>query len=576
MKDDSLKRADFDRIKKRVKEIVADQEKVKKMFGELADMYWISETDSGPGNSSGRVRYSSDSIGLDDIRLTATTSSRDRVKGLHTMLKTSEPKFEVICDNQTYADHIEAALSKWWKESNRGKRAKIESELALSGILFSDENMSVVFVDDELEVATNTIQKNRLEKKRKKTPVLFKADSALVTYPVWDEEWLSEYLTIREVKGSYLKDKFGDDPIVAGMKDDTNYHLKDYIDLEYTCTWVEEKADSYLRGGKHEMSELNRFSVIADGTDLFHEEERKRNPFLYGMWKSGLHRREDETLTSLFTSTFARGSGPLIVVDSSDSQYESTKINVSYQGLTRVMEIPGKAQLVDDKAFDGGLLSLVGMLKNWGESTTIPAQTLGENIAPGMTYSGYAMASQNGRIPLIPIQEATEKLIQDAVTYALFEFRDRGVEWEGLQPNEILDDVEIKVTLEVDLPMDELRTAQTLAQLRNAGVPLSNEFMHTMLQISDSSKMVFDVMSEQATQAAFKLDIQNLVAQMMAIFQGPAPQGGEGGAGGEMTRPPQTPPQNLSYPRGGGPEMAQAGGEIAPATEPIDMTKGGM
>jgi len=304
------------------------------------------------------------------------------------------------------------------------------------------------------------------------------------------------------------------------------------------------------------LNDIPVFSSITDGTDLFFEEERKRQPFLYGFWKSGLHKREDELYTSLFTSIFARGTGGLLVVNKDAPGYEPSNIKINYAGLVRYIEAPEGSHYVDDKAFDANLLQLSNMLQTIGERTTIPSQTLGENIEPGTPYSGYAMASQNGRVPIIPIQEATEKVIHDACVYALRYFKESTMEWEGLKPSEILDDFELTVNLEVDLPQDKVRTAQFLSQLKTAGVPLSNEWIHNELQIKDSEQMTFDVMTEVAAQEAFKQDLPQLIPQLMAMFQPPA-----------QPEQPASPPG--AYPQGQGAEMAQAGGEIAPATEPL-------
>lgn len=560
-----LSQEEFQRIKTRAQEIINKQHKVKSMYEDLADMYWISETDESGNltNSSRTIRYNQSAFDDNDIRLTATTSSRDRVVGLHRMLRTSKPRFSVECKNKTYADRIEEALDDWWDASNEYKRATLESELALSGILFSDENLSVVAVDDLLAGDNvKPVRKHRLEELRRKTPIRFDVDSPLVAYPVMGDLGKGEHLTKKEITGRQLKSEWG----VVDAKDDQTYYLYDYWDLEFVCTWFDQdgtgnsKGMDYLRGGEHGLFDIPIFTTTTDGTDLFFEEERKRQPFLYAVWKSGLHKREDEMLTALFTSMFARGMGPLVVLDKSAPGYDVTEIETFYQGLTRIMAAPGKPQMVDDKAFDANLLQLANLTQTLGERATIASQTLGENIEPGVPYSGFALASQNGRIPLIPIQEATEKVIHDACMYALRYFKETGMEWEGLKGSEILDDFELTVSLEVDLPQDKVRTAQFLSQLKQAGVPLSNEWIHNELQIKDSNQMTHDVMAEMAEQAAYQQNMPQLIQALSGMFQQMQQQGG----------PPQPGPQEGAYPQApGGPEMVQAGGEVAPATEPM-------
>jgi hypothetical protein len=221
------------------------------------------------------------------------------------------------------------------------------------------------------------------------------------------------------------------------------------------------------------------------------------------------------------------------------------------------------------------------MLQQVGERTTISTQTLGENIASGTPYSGYAMASQNGRIPIIPIQEATEKVIHDACTYVLTCIREGIIITDQLKASEVLEDVDLTVKLEVDLPQDALRNAQVLNNLTQGGTPLSIEWRHNFLQIKDSKKMIFDTWSEQAAQTAFTQDLPNLVQQLMAMFQPKPPQpapgqippgmeGMEQPQPGMEGLPPEAMGENAGYPSTpGGPEAAMAGGEVMPASEPM-------
>ena len=46
------------------------------------------------------------------------------------------------------SNKIEKALEAWWDASNEGRRAKVESDLALSAILFADPNLSVDVLAD--------------------------------------------------------------------------------------------------------------------------------------------------------------------------------------------------------------------------------------------------------------------------------------------------------------------------------------------------------------------------------------------------------------------------------------------
>ena len=176
---------EYQKIKGRAEQIKQTQDKVKEMYKDLADMYWISETDTGVGNSDGSIRYNREAYGSDDIRLTASTSSRDRVMGVQRMLRTTRPEFTVKCKHKSYADKIEKFLDRVWDASNARKKTSLESDLSLSGTLFADEHINVTAVDDMIEKEDQTAIRSRLEELRKKNAVILKEGSQLVNYSVW-------------------------------------------------------------------------------------------------------------------------------------------------------------------------------------------------------------------------------------------------------------------------------------------------------------------------------------------------------------------------------------------------------
>jgi len=93
----------------------------------------------------------------------------------------------------------------------------------------------VVAVDDLLVSGIPDIRRKRLMGLREKTPIVFEVESPLVAYPVWGEDGKSEHLTIEEITGRRLKEKWG----IEGLKSDMTYNLYDYWDLEYrVCVYL--------------------------------------------------------------------------------------------------------------------------------------------------------------------------------------------------------------------------------------------------------------------------------------------------------------------------------------------------
>jgi hypothetical protein len=415
---------------------------------------------------------------------------------------------------------------------------------------------------------------------------------------VWGEderiEWLRAYL----IKGKALRQRWG----VQDVDDNRDYNFRDYYDLENRCVWITELDAPIIEPQQYDMPDIPGFSAMADGTLLFTEEARKRQPFLYAMLQSGLAKREDELLTVLFTSVYSRGVGPLALID--PDTLPTGGVQVNYQGLFRY--ITAKGIFADDKAYDANLLQLQGLIQQLNQQSTINSQTLGENISPGTPYSGYAMASQNGRIPIVPIQEACEKVIHDAAIFALRYYKQRNLNWknakgEELRAIDIPDVFKLTVKLEVDLPQDQFRMAQIASQLSATGY-VSMEWVRNLLQIHDSRKMDFDIMAEKAMLAAFQQDLPNLVGQMLQAVGGtptqpppnteylgevPRPEGewrrGSGSQlgyhqmpDGSMMADSEMQGQNAMIP--GGPDAAMAGGGSIPATEQLspEQMNGGV
>ena len=508
-------------------------------------MYWIEDKAKAPTGWADT-----------DVRYTKDPSARDEVIGMHRLLKTAAPQFKVTCENKAYANQIEKALDVWWKASSEVKRAKVESDLYLSAILFADVGLTVSEVDDLLEIkGIPQAQKNRLTDIRRRTPFLFEASASQMCYPTFGEYGLTAYLRRYKATGDAIRIRWG----VEDLEEEKDYTVRDHYDLEWRCVYIEEKADTPIILDTHGLPYIPVAASVADGTEIFAAEEKKRQPFLYGRYKSGLNDRADELLTTLFTSVYGRGTGPLFAID--PTGLTDNTVQVNYAGIFRY--IIGKATTLNDKAYDADLLQLKNILDDMGAQSTIYKQTLGQNVGGQTPFSTVAMLSQSGRLPTIPPNEAVAKVIKEAALIALKLFREAGRDWNELKPSMILDDVDIDVTLEVKLPQDTFRNAQVAAQLQNI---VSKEWIRqNLLQIGDSDAMDEIILSENANTAAFQQLLPEIIKEIFQMFGvgGPAKVGG-----GDAQIPP---PQDEGMTDGTNPAALQAGGEAMPMTDPMQV-----
>lgn len=537
----------FEKIKKADDKTISNFSARDTMFKEFERMYWIEDEVRKPSG-----------YGDSDIRYTKDPSARNEVSGIHRLLKTSEPHFKVECKDKNYASAIERALDAWWKASCDVKRAKVHSDLALSAVLFSDVNLKVSAVDDLLEIKNlPKVEKNRLQDIRKRTPFIFEAEASQMCYPVFGDYGLISHLRVYKVSGEKLKARWG----VDNLDEEKEYTLRDHYDLEWRCVYIEEEVTPILMD-KHDLPYIPVASSVSDGTEIFSEEHKKRQPFLYARWQSGLNQRADELLTTLFTSTYARGTGPLFGID--PAGLTDNTVNVQYAGVFRY--VVGKVTPLNDKAYDADLLRMKELLDNMGADSTIYKQTLGQNVGGNTPFSSLAMLSQSGRLPLVPPQEAVAKVIKEAALMAIKMFKAEGMKWEGLSPTQILDDVDIEVTLEVNLPQDTFRNAQVAAQLKGY---VSKEWgRQNLLQIGDSAAMDEDIYSEMAAEEAFKQLIPQLVPELFKMFGMGQQQPGQPTTPGAEATPPD------SMTNGTNPMAAMAGGGSMPLTEPVTNQEG--
>jgi len=543
----------FEKIRKADDKTISNFSTRDEMFRAFEYMYWIEDEVRKPN-------------GYDktDIRYTKDPSARNDVTGMHRLLKTTKPQFKVECKDKNYASHIEQALDAWWKASCDVKRANVHSDLALSAVLFSDVNLQVSAVDDLMEIkGIPATEKNRLKDIRRRTPFIFEAAASQMCYPVFGDYGLISHLRKYKARGDAIQARWG----VKDLDEDKEYTVRDHYDLEWRCVYIEEEAAPIIIE-KHEMPYIPVVSSVSDGTEIFAEEHKKRQPFLYARWKSGLNERSDELLTTLFTSTYSRGTGPLLGIDPAGLQDNAVEVN--YAGIVRY--IIGKVTPINDKAYDSDLLRMKELLDNMGADSTIYKQTLGQSSGGGQTpFSSLAMMSQAGRLPLVPPQEAVAKVIKEAAMIALKMFREDVMVWEGLKPTEISDDFDLTVTLEVNLPQDTFRNAQVAGQLR--GIVSKEWTRQNLLQIENSDEMDATIYSEMAAEETFKQLIPQLVPELFKMFGvGQQAQPQPGG----QAQPPQPggAPQPDAMADGTDPMAKMAGGESMPMTEPMQNQEG--
>jgi len=472
------------------------------LFQRYREMYFMEDDIKRPNNSK---------VDEKDWAITVSPSARNEVVGMVRLLDTSNVHVQVkdSGDVAQNSDKIEAGLKTILRVSGEYRRARVESDAALSAVLYGPVVMYFENVDDILAVTKNPYYQRQLEQIKKRTPVLIRTINAEQSYPEWGEFGMISHEWKYKVKGSALIQRWGVKE--SDVKKENDYTVHDIYDCENRLVYADNLKEP-LFASAHEMTTIPIIVRYAGGSSLFPEPEKQMNSFLYAKAKSRLDKRENALLTAIATAINIRGMmGPLLAIDPDNAP---ATIKVDYQGGVRY--IMAKAQQVDDKVIDPVVFQWKQLLDDIGGQSTIYKQTLGQNINAS-TFSSLAMLSSAGKLPLVDMQRAIETALQDIFLNILQRIKEDGIENTLITAEDIPDDVDIEVSLEPRLPQDNLRNAQMVTQLKASGANVSDEWINTnLLQIPDSNEMFRQRTKEEIRKAILGNIMQN--PQLMQQF----------------------------------------------------------
>jgi hypothetical protein len=352
-----------------------------------------------------------------------------------------------------------------------------------------------------------------------------------------------------------------------------------YYDLRDICFWM----DGYDKEIKYEPHGLPLIPIVAqtvegsrlfDGSDYYNQE-----PFLYTLQQTNLVERQNLMLTTLYTMLFAIGANPMFV-DFTINPDEAPEADFTEPGGVihyRVGEsrVPMAKQIIDPSLMQGWEIS-----QDLEAQSTIYKQTLGEPLGSNAPYSMVALLSQSGRLPLIATQRKASWAIAEALEIALKWMKSDRItataKYETytaeLAPQDIPDDVDIRVQLEIEMPTDKLQAANAANMLAQGESPMVSKrwTREQILNIGQSEDMDREIWAEKAADIfATKFFYEQLIqlAQLKQMALMPGNMGGQPGApAGQapMGAPPAMPqaptsPEEQGMPPQGMPGAPQSG-----------------
>ncbi len=486
-------------------------------------------------------------IDKNDWKLTPSPNGRNEVVGMHRLLDTSEINIEVRQGKDgERVDDIETALKDMVKISSANGQATLISDAMLSAVLYGPVVLQAEAISDTLTSKTlKPFRRRHLEKMQKRTPFTIRVINPEESYPEMDSGQLIYHVWKYKVSGTALKSRYG----IAEISEKKTYNIVDIYDPEHHYAYA-EGISTPLADGEHGLGEIPISLSYAGGTSLFVEPHHQIQSFLYAKVKGDLDMRENSVLTSIFTQLHRRGMlGEMYWIDP-DSAPDDIKID--YQN--GVFFARGKVTAKSDRIIDPAVFEIKALLDELSGQSTIYKQTLGQNIN-NSTFSGLAMLSSAGKLPLVSPTRALENAFKDIFAHVLYRIKNEGMENNLIQPADIPEDMDITVSFSPKLPQDQLRNAQVAGQI---GDKVSKEWIHTnLLQINNTPAMEKQIMKEQMKQAIFGALVQdpNTMQKIIASIVG-QPQPPQG-MPPEMQQGQPSPEQMAMMQQGGQPSPEQ-------------------
>lgn len=513
-------------IKKKIQRIEADRSQVLTEIEVYDEIYHLEAPKATPPGWDEH-----------DIVHVVSPTGANKVNGVAHLLSATEPIIKI--DGQR-ANLLETKCKKMLSESNKFTGTKLEQDMAVSAALHSEihvvaKDISTILKEQNLKA----IQKKRYERLFQRTPFIFSIVNAKQVFTDYSANgdlimWFEKYIAY----GDVLKIEYGGE--ASKLKDDKEYTVYDGYTLENRLIYVEEDGLT-LKFGKHNLSELPVVSVMVNGNSLFHEPEKKRKPFLYNYWKSGLYEAENILLSAMITHTKATGFGPVLIGKKNPSSSEDFAISIDNQGPIRtIFAEGGEVAPSQMQAYSRELPEAQVLIKSLTDESTMYSQALGQPVAGNQAFSTIALLSQAGRLPITPIQKGVEHALSGIFTYVLNDIKENNQCPEFLTSIEVPDSFMVDVTMDVNLSQDAFREAQIASQLR--GLMSDEMIRQEVLHITDNDAMVEKIWTEQADNELFKAMLPGMIQEFQTMLQ-------QMKGGPQQPQQPQQPGQQPQQPQ---------------------------
>lgn len=511
-----------------------------------------------------------DVAGKDYIKMTISPEARNRALGAIRLLTAADPKFSVPFDknNQEAKEKsslLEKAAAAMWMMSGRIRQNPVHYDAITSAVLFGEIHIGVNSTADLFEHAKggSKASEKRFEMIAEKTPYIYEVYDPRTGFPEFDDYGLSSFYRKVKMKSGAVLDAWGQLALDAGLNENERFEEVDYsdfIDNIHHVVWI-EGAGTPLLLAEHNLPTINIVAQITDGSLIHKEEQYRRQPFLYGLYKSGLWKRQNLSLTVIYSAMFALASNPTFI-EKVMSEDRDIKPDFSVPGGKIKMLVNEDFYPLAKNIIDPSLTHAMDMSQRMIEESTIYSQALGQPMGDNTAFSTVALLNQAGRLPLITIQKRGGWAIARATEIAFAMMKDAGGKSKVLGQDKIIelsgkdipDNFIIEAKLDVDLPQDKKQMIAIALQGIAAKFFSEEWARREFAGIEASDEMTEEIWKEGLANLELQKEFQREMAKVqaeiqMGMQQGPPP-------GQQMGSPPmgaQMPPPAPESPIGGMP-----------------------
>lgn len=476
------------------------------------------------------------------IKPTMSPTAYNAVLGAVRTLVSGEPQISVPFDQnagraRAQSEKLEKAARTMLMLSGRVTKRKPHHEAVFSAVLFGEACMVVTPTDvlsDNISKTGNAAATARAKWIQSKAPYLFQFRNPQYVYNDYDSLGLRSSLYHIQTTWGEVLATWGSlaEKVITGDKKLTDtVTLNDYYDWDQRCVWLQDTNEAIYQA-EHGLPFIPVVSNVAEGSFMFERPELQRLPLLYGLEQSGLWKRENLTLTIIFSLMNARGSMPSWKRKGAG---QGGALNVQKYGPINFIDLGPDEDIVPfvDQVIDSSVVQALGTAQQLSQETTLSKIATGQMPNSNMTFSSLSLLAGQGRLPLVSPKDAAGQVLAEGLEVALKWLKEdggkkrmyaRSGEALELTADEIPDEFNIMVNIEADLPQDKLQMANVGQLLKNSDLASKRWVRENILNIGQSAGMDKEVLFEKMLDARIAVALQQMA-------QAPSPQPSPTGEG---------------------------------------------